>query len=82
MTSGSNISHLQELRMFHQGVVEYEIVTESPEEQVDDHRPQIGDHKEADQLADGILLAPPCRVHVRAEEVIIRYVQDEIHDGT
>lgn len=75
-------THLQELGMFLELVVEDEVVAEGTEEQVKGEGAQVGDDKKAEELAARLVLGPPRRVHVGGQQVPVRGFQHQIHGGS
>lgn len=68
--------------MFLEFVVKDEVVAEGAEEQVEGECPQVGDDKEAEELAAGLAFGPAGGVHVGREEVPVGGIQDQIHGGS
>lgn len=60
--------------MFHEVMVKDEVVAEGPQAQIEDHRPEVGHHQQAQDLPQGAVLCPRGRVHVRCEEVVVGHV--------
>lgn len=71
--------YLQEVWVFHQIVVEDEVVADGSQAQVQDCSSEVRHHQQADNLPQGSVFRPRRWVHVRREEVVVSDIQHKIH---
>lgn len=67
------------MRVFLQSVVEDKVIADGAQAQVQHGGTQVGQHQQAEDLAQGAVLGPRCRVHVRRENIVVGNVQHKIH---
>lgn len=68
--------------MFHELMVEEEVITESATDQVQESSSDVCDNEQRDELSQRIVGKPRLRIDVRRKTVLVNVVQHNIHaDG-